>query len=1054
MSDPHETVEGPPVSGEASAIPIPFFRVLEEEYAQLRGGAVPRRSWTLEEEHLVGNVAQMPKELLHLASPGQESITKAELKEALNRLLEAADLSLSKCAGFPQAAVSKGLQLLDGLKLGKDDRIRVNRLLLESAFPDHVLKVDTVHLISHYRRIHREGGPAALCISGGGIRSATFALGILQGLARHGVLKGFEYLSTVSGGGYIGSWLSSWIHRRREALAVQNELGRSQAISPLQPEPEPVRNLRAYSNYLTPKLGFLSADTWTLAGIYLTNLLMNWLVFVPLLMAIFALPRLGLAVLHMDPREPVKLGVLASGFAMGVWGLTFAMLQRPSNGHHRPERKGMKETRPGQIRFLLGCLIPLWISAICLTTFWVWWNGKEFVSEGFLGRIPMACFYVALGIALHLVSWLISRIKIRKVVPIELAAVFLTGLIGGILLWGMARAASHYVVFHEDDHSRLDNAGLVRELLYVCFAPPAFLGAMLLAGALFVGLVSRFTSDGDREWWARMGAWILVTLTCWAGFCVVTLLGPIALFNAKTLLTAAGGLSGLFTLLIARGDGTPARKGEGDPAPGWKKALMHRAMSLTTPLFIAFLVTVLSIASGLLIYVLSNVNLLGFRPLVGEWEDQGPMPSLLTMEAYLRAIHLPSEILTGVFIALALGFGAAMSLVIDINRFSIHALYRNRLVRAYLGASNSKRQPNPFTGFDPLDDLPISDLRPQKPLHVVNIALNLVGGDNLAWQERKAESFTASPLHCGSHRLGYRRSEVYGKHVGEMARRRNKPSKDEGVTLGTMVAISGAAASPNMGYHSSPVIAALMTFFNIRLGWWLGNPGAAGQSSFDTPAPGSGILYMAKEAFGLTNDSNRYVYLSDGGHFENLGLYEMVLRRCRLIVVSDAGSDPKCTLEDLGNAIRKIRIDQGVEITLKKFGIYSRDDAEGKGVGKYCAIGEIDYGRSDREEGGTDPLRGILIYLKPALCGNEPKDVYNYQSTSSAFPNESTADQWFAESQFESYRALALHIIESLWSVDPGSKVAPLTRDAELDRFAASAIQYTELGLPGVTQAK
>src|SRR6266513_52680 len=115
MSDPVKAVEEQPVSAEASVIPIPFYRVLEEEYAQLRGGAVPPRSWTLEEDHLVGDVAQMPKELLHLASPGGESISKPQLKEALNRLLEAADRSLSKCPGFPQAAVNKGLHLLDGL---------------------------------------------------------------------------------------------------------------------------------------------------------------------------------------------------------------------------------------------------------------------------------------------------------------------------------------------------------------------------------------------------------------------------------------------------------------------------------------------------------------------------------------------------------------------------------------------------------------------------------------------------------------------------------------------------------------------------------------------------------------------------------------------------------------------------------------------------------------------------------------------------------------------------------------------------------------------------
>ena len=108
---------------------------------------------------------------------------------------------------------------------------------------------------------------------------------------------------------------------------------------------------------------------------------------------------------------------------------------------------------------------------------------------------------------------------------------------------------------------------------------------------------------------------------------------------------------------------------------------------------------------------------------------------------------------------------------------------------------------------------------PYKLLHVVCMALNLVGGDKLAWQHRKAETFTASPLHSGSFYVGYRRSRDYGGR--------------QGISLGTAVAVSGAAASSNMGYFSpSPVVTFVLTLFNARLGWWLGNPGVAGSDSF------------------------------------------------------------------------------------------------------------------------------------------------------------------------------------------------------------------------------
>jgi predicted acylesterase/phospholipase RssA len=118
---------------------------------------------------------------------------------------------------------------------------------------------------------------AALCLSGGGIRSATFALGVLQGLARFGLLGQFHYLSTVSGGGYIGSWLSAW--RAIEAdERIFEALNSSQRTAV---EPPQIRGLRADSNYITPTLGLLSADTWTLVTVYIRNLILNWLLFAP-----------------------------------------------------------------------------------------------------------------------------------------------------------------------------------------------------------------------------------------------------------------------------------------------------------------------------------------------------------------------------------------------------------------------------------------------------------------------------------------------------------------------------------------------------------------------------------------------------------------------------------------------------------------------------------------------------------------------------------------------------------------------------------------------------
>src|SRR4029079_292489 len=122
------------------------------------------------------------------------------------------------------------------------------------------------------------------------------------------------------------------------------------------------------------------------------------------------------------------------------------------------------------------------------------------------------------------------------------------------------------------------------------------------------------------------------------------------------------------------------------------------------------------------------------------------------------------------------------------------------------------------------------------PFHVVNTALNLASGSNLAWQQRKASSFTASPLHCGSFFLGYRDSRLYGG--------------DDGISLGTRPGVSGADARPDQGYHSSMPLAFIMTLLNVRLGSWLGNPGLHGNSSYTKSSPRGNLETLLWEMTG------------------------------------------------------------------------------------------------------------------------------------------------------------------------------------------------------------
>jgi hypothetical protein len=218
-----------------------------------------------------------------------------------------------------------------------------------------------------------------------------------------------------------------------------------------------------------------------------------------------------------------------------------------------------------------------------------------------------------------------------------------------------------------------------------------------------------------------------------------------------------------------------------------------------------------------------------------------------------------------------------------------------------------------------------------------------------------------------------------------------------------------------------------MSLFNVRLGWWLANPGHAGAGHYRSEGPSFALRPLMSEMFGLTTDNRAYVYLTDGGHFENLALYEMVRRRCRYIVVSDAGCDPSFAFEDLGNALRKIKIDLRVDIDFfHRERLHMRPKKDASAPQSYFCLGIIRYADAD----GGSSKNGILLYMKPGLRGDEPPDIASYAMAHPDFPHESTSDQWFSESQFESYRHLGFRIgQEIVGSVDLSSTPSPTLPD-------------------------
>jgi Patatin-like phospholipase len=936
-------------------------------------------------------------------------------------------------------------------KVGREP-LNTEQVLRAEAEAIHGKKLDaTTTGEALYRELHGLNS-TALCLSGGGIRSASFALGVVEALAsyprretlpqtaaeqaeaaKESLLAQFHYLSTVSGGGYIGSCLSAWIARCGYADVWPKLVGRREHPDK---EASEIAWLRAYSNYLTPRIGLFSADTWTAVALYVRNLILNWLVILPAL-CLFLLAVKAFAVgtfSLLGASRPLIVLLALIGGALMIWSLAFALLNRPSRdpcgtvglvdasepstplspdterspraeaGQPKyvtdPHRNEGALTRTGanQRKFVVSCLLPAVATALLLSLYLVVrgrtiveWNWPISRTVGVALGVGMAIYAASWIVAFPPKTWRPCRDqKDERSRTYWLRDFGSWAIAGGV--YGAIIGLGVHLVANFNLWPLIGNVDVSNPTSYfliaLIYGVPWIITGQLTAEMIFVGLTNwQNFSDADREWFGRSTGWFAVVAIMWfAVMFLVLIAGPVAWELAATYDSAKYGstLLAIASALFGTLGGTSSKSAATEQASK-KAGLMARfALPLAAVTFLLLLVLGIS---ALLDYLLFGKSLLDSTLLQ-------PPPASRSQDVIWLIIGF-----------CLVGFVAFIAWTrVNINRFSIHALYRNRLIRAYLGASNPRRAPNPFTGFDDADNSLMTSLwTPAKgswqPFHVVNIALNVVNSKRLAWQERKAVPFTASPLHAGSaaDNLGFRPSKEYAG----------------GLTLGTALAISGAAASPNMGYHSSPLVTLLLALFNVRLGWWLGNPGRPGNTSYDRDGPRVAIRPFVAEMFGQTTDDRRYVYLSDGGHFENLGLYEMVRRRCRCIVVSDAGCDPNYGFEDLGNAVRKIAIDLGIYIgfgTLHELKKRSKDN--GVITGAYYSIGVIDYKSAPEGTPGTE--NGYILYIKPGYHGTESADIVAYATANAAFPHETTADQFFSESQFESYRMLGFEIMDSV----------------------------------------
>jgi hypothetical protein len=875
-----------------------------------------------------------------------------------------------------------------------------------------------------------------LALSGGGIRSATFSLGVIQALCEGNVLRHFDYLSTVSGGGYIGGWLSAQILHRFPSGKVENlESILSPNSSPDGPpkaeEDASIGFLREYSNYLTPRVGLLSTDTLAAIAAYFRNLTLIQAIFIALLVVVLLLPRLVFLAANclLGSTLPALLpGVLGVALlAVSVAGIVFNLRS--------------KQTSPcAKTSFVLRrVMLPGVLAALLFAV-------QMANSQGIVAKWAIhdwIVFFVLLYAVVAIVlpaqaprsgSGRVQNADSRKTSAHKNPSVPVFKRVVIVVAGALAGAAGGALLFLIHQAIRgLANQQVPEQALWfaVSIAPFLILQVFSLTIVLHLGLVGRIFDYDVQEWWARYGGWLLAVTVGVGGIFAAGVYGAALVLYGGAWLTYAGGPGWLAVSLWG------VISGASKKTNGMRGSWMERALVVVPYVFIIGLMVVVSygiyellpaspaaagVSGAYDTGALVNPKLLVSRAQTPRlMQVVAEVSTRLSQQTVGLGPFMPSSVLTAFLSFVVVGLILAWR--VDINLFSLYNFYRNRLTRCYLGASRAAlgtRHPHPFTGFDNDDDVPLDQLAAgktrdfaQRPYHIVNTTLNMTSGENLAWQQRKAASFFFSPLYCGFHLPravetgqaagGFMKTTQYmrGEHAFG-------PLNDYGPMLGGVVAVSGAAVSPNSGFHTDPGVAFLLTLFNVRLGRWCPNPALPDMPRRSSPGFG-GALYL-NELFGAADSTSSYVYLSDGGHFDNLGIYELVRRRAGLIVLCDCGEDASLQFDDLADTIRKCSADLGVDIVINVDPLRRESgDNPPPFSADHVVEGAIRYPRLEGSALDTPPFVGKLILVKPTLtkeiyqCAS---DLRNYALVEPAFPQQSTVDQWFDEAQFESYRKL------------------------------------------------
>ena len=734
-------------------------------------------------------------------------------------------------------------------------------------------------------------GLVGLAFSGGGIRSASFSLGVVQHLISKGLFGKVDYLSTVSGGGFTGSCLSALMqgagHGERLLIDRYGE-----------EEPPALNHVRNSSNYLLPEGLFnqLRLPALLIAGVFHTLLL--WLPLVVL--AVFVTELFFEVTNHFLLNRRHWLAMA------GSVPFVAALIHRPL----RADRGTWAERDRADRR--LGGWLLIAVSSCLLYPAMEW-----------LGNLVN-----------HDATWLTHQIEAFLSAQRALGA-------RSWLLW----------------------AGVFAVLALI-------VGAVRLRGVLILWLVG------------TLGPLFLLSL--YVPLCIHAINEPLSE-------DVDGALSGAIAAFRnGPAPGAPSPKVEAtlkdllvvkqmelaDYEVQWQTLYDRGDLVLKRRQKASRWVTLLTTRGSPELHIHFDTSW---------WASSDKSHHIIIDELSLLSGHAEWWLyLSGLLVGL---YGY---LFVNVNRISLHPFYRDRLSRTFLIAPSADTAEPVAVA----DDIPLSQLGgplSSAPYHLLNTALNLQGSSNVQLRQRKTVPFVLAQRFCGSDYTGYIATT-------EME------AIDPSLTLGAAVAISAAAASPNMGAVTVRPLTFLLAILNIRLNYWVPNPAWIRRRLWLHRLLDSklGISYLLNEAIGNVDERRPFLNCSDGGHIENLAVYELLRRRCRTIVCVDGEADPSFHFSGFITLQRYAAIDLGAQIDINLEAI--RPDTEGVSK-RHHAVGTITY---------NDGELGTFVYLKLSYSGDEPEYLRFYRRKSPAFPHESTGKQFFGETKLESYRALGTHVAEGL----------------------------------------